>query len=356
MESLRPVLVSLALIGCGSRTELDAPIDAHDEACASTSAIDGIVVLASEVDAPSALVVDATSVYWATGRFGSHDGSVQRCGLCGCRDTPATLVSGLDWEDEGDDDPDYGTPSMAVDAHDVYFSGADKVSSCSVHGCNGHATVIASLQSPGGIAADGDHVYWTNYNVEPSSVMSWAVGAPQANAAVSVGGSWQFESIVVGGDSVYWTYFDGVMTCPKAGCSAPTKLAKGSPPVGGLATDGAFVYWANRFGDATTGATIARCPLGGCLGDSPEVLVSGLASDHFRAIASDGTSVYWTDATDGTIMSCLVTGCAQPTVLANDQAFPLAIAVDATSVYWTNGGTGDLSHRDGSVVKLRKSP
>ena len=59
------------------------------------------------------------------------------------------------------------------------------------------------------------------------------------------------------------------------------------------------------------------------------------------AVAVDGTNVYWTNNTGGTVMKCAVGGCSSATTLASGQSGPAGIAVDSTSVYWANetGGT-----------------
>ena len=46
------------------------------------------------------------------------------------------------------------------------------------------------------------------------------------------------------------------------------------------------------------------------------------------------------DQTNGEILSCALSGCPSPTVLAKGQASPSSVAVDDTSVYWADyGGT-----------------
>ena len=65
-------------------------------------------------------------------------------------------------------------------------------------------------------------------------------------------------------------------------------------------------------------------------------------------ITADATNVYWTSATQGTVMKCATGGCnQQPTLVASGQAGPAGIAVDATNIYWANG-------KGGTVVKLPK--
>jgi hypothetical protein len=62
-----------------------------------------------------------------------------------------------------------------------------------------------------------------------------------------------------------------------------------------------------------------------------------------NGLAVDGTSVYWTDLQNGSVLKCAVTGCSTPTKIACGLVTPVGIAVDATSVYWTDFFTGLVS-------------
>ena len=349
-----PLVVGwLALVACGARTPLDSPpltVTSNDEPCVNDAGA-SLVTLASNLDAPSAIALAGDGVYWLTGNNTSHDGTLQRCGRCGCRDAPATLATGLDWNDTPDA---YPMPALATDGANVYFDGADRVYACALSGCAGEPAIVASKQSVGGIAAADGLVYWTNFDVIPSTIASAPPSGAQPPATLlSLDGGYLFEDVRVHDGTMFFVSFEGVMTCPTSGCADATLFAKGSPATGGLALDDVNVYWANRYAASTGGAaTVESCPLAGCQG-APTVIATGLADDHFRAIATDGVNVYWTDFAEGTISKCPVTGCAgAPTLLASGQLGPEQIAVDETSVYWTTAGTPNFDHRDGTVMKL----
>ncbi len=348
-------MVFLGAVGCGARSELDIPpVDSRDQSCADSGAGTGLVALASQLDAPSALVVVGGAVYWLTGNNSSHAGTLQRCGACGCGNAPETLVTGLDWNyDNGNDPAVSAQPVIAADSQNAYFSGADHVYACSLQGCASQPAILASVQSPGGIAVASGQVYWTNFNVEPSSVMRTNVdGSHQPSTLLSLSGGWELEGIVVRDGTMYFTSFGSILTCPVTGCTSATTFATATPAVYGLAADAATLYWANRYAATFGGtATIESCPLAGC--GAPVVLADGLLDDDFRSIATDGVNIYWADTNTGTVSRCPVSGCnGTPTVLATGQAFADAIAVDATSVYWTTLGTPNFDKRDGAVMKL----
>jgi hypothetical protein len=80
---------------------------------------------------------------------------------------------------------------------------------------------------------------------------------------------------------------------------------------------------------------------------SPGWVTTGLAAPE--DIAVDGTRVYWTDTSGGTVNSIPLAG-GNVTTIATGQAKPLRIAVDDTQVYWSNNLGGAVMHapKDGS--------
>jgi hypothetical protein len=86
--------------------------------------------------------------------------------------------------------------------------------------------------------------------------------------------------------------------------------------------------------------------VGGCGGSPPtQVVTAGEALP--QGMATDGSYVYWTNYDpNGSVMKAPVGG-GTATTLAPAQNKPVFVAVDSTSVYWTNAG-------DGTVMKTGK--
>jgi hypothetical protein len=65
-----------------------------------------------------------------------------------------------------------------------------------------------------------------------------------------------------------------------------------------------------------------------------EILVASQLGSGPWGIASDATSIYWTDSGLGRVMKVALGG-GKPTTIASRQNSPMAIAVDDNNVYWT---------------------
>ncbi len=261
----------------------------------------------------------------------------------------------------------------------------------------GEVVIVAANagSTPWALALDSDNVYWTN-KAQPGSVMMCPVTGCPAGAVTIASNQGDPTSIVVRGDSVYWTASgDGtVMTKPIRGSDAgahvlaslrespgslavvsatqlfwtePTRVARcelsgnrcatdpltggneGSPT--GLVSDGTDLFW----GQNSQGGGIRTCPVSGCVPD-PVTLASTQNAPSYVAV--DATSVYWTNRVDdGSVMAAPKTGIGSgtATTLASGQPQPAGIYVDGAHVYWTTLGTQKNGFKDGTVMRADKS-
>jgi hypothetical protein len=153
---------------------------------------------------------------------------------------------------------------------------------------------------------------------------------------------------------------------PSGDFAHPSTLCTGQSQPGGVAVDGANVYWTTTGASAPTTGAVMKCAIGGCTA-GPTVMASGQeAGDYPDLVAVDGTTVYWVDSLGqrgvatvrtcptsglaiddeniywtstspaGGVVKCPKTGCnGPPTPLISTQYTSAGpIAVDATSIYW----------------------
>lgn len=134
--------------------------------------------------------------------------------------------------------------------------------------------------------------------------------------------------------------------CNAGKCSVPTILSSGQNGPGAIATDGTNLY----FADASGGSIVQVAASGG----TATTLATGQSSPG--GIAVDGANVYWTNkgtnavAADGGVGAYnqngsvvqVPVGGGTAVTLATNQDFPVGIAVMGAVVYWVNNGDGTV--------------
>ncbi len=95
------------------------------------------------------------------------------------------------------------------------------------------------------------------------------------------------------------------------------------------------------------------CLGGACTGSACQPVRLAFSQSSPWDLAVDGTSLYFTNAGNGTVMKCATSGCGSaPTTLAMSQISPERITFDATYVYWTDYGDGSPN---GAVRRVLKN-
>lgn len=270
------------------------------------------------------------------------------CGACGhdclgaaCTNgtcAPSLLVAGLP------------QPScVAVDALQVYWATRQCPSGTMCVG----AKSITSDAGPFAIApgaSDDFGIGWSDCALLPSGTI--VVGAPQQNGLVdefppgatvesrfAYGTRGVVALALTRSGGVAWTTTDGrVYACGSTCDDNPNAIAATQSAPAGIATDGTTVYWTN-LGDGT----IASSPF---FGDGGQVTTVASDAAAPSDIAVDDAGIYWVERGSGSVVE-LAAGGSTPVVLANGPPGADAIVLDAQHVYWTSiGGTGTVMRVD----------
>lgn len=283
-----------------------------------------LTVLVSGLQNAGAIAVDGSTVYWTdeSGCWNGHGsgnttGRVMRVSSGG--GTPVTLA----W---GQASPQW---SIAVDGASVFWTNFDSGGGQTMRLPKGGGTSVTLASSgtgnPWGISVDATSVYWAIRD------QNAVVSVPIGGGAVSTLAAMQPlpGSTAVDATFLYWTTFgtDGmggsgtVMKVPKSG-GTPVTLVSGQSP-GSVAVDATSVYWLS--------GGVQKVPLSG---GTPSTLATGGTDYGSGGIALDGAYVYWGNGQD--MMKVPKSGGASVT-LATGQPVVGGVAVDAKSVYWTTG-------------------
>ncbi len=185
---------------------------------------------------------------------------------------------------------------------------------------------LASLGArfPASLAVSGGKVYFTDGALWMVSTGGGGLTrlAPDASSGVAASAT-----------DVVWASSQGaLMSEPLSGIGAPVTLASGQGAPYSIAVSGTKAYFT-----APSYSGLLSVPLAG--GIAPVTL----STDANEApIATDGTNVYFTDATGDVLM--VPVGSVTITVLATGQ-YPVSFAVDSVNLYWTSGGDNVMQMR-----------
>jgi sugar lactone lactonase YvrE len=304
-----------------------------------------ITLTSTRGQAPSAVALDATNVYWTDPRL--YHGSIMKISKCGGSAT--TLATGREQ-----------STNIAVDGTSVYW--ADSYSAgltrpgllVKVPIEGGTPVTLASApraSAPCGLALDANSAYWvtvTNTDVDPppTTVMKVPLdgGMSTTLAAVAESGAYDLGdsvrcALAVDSTSVYWSTYRSILKVSLKG-GAVTTLASEQTVPNFLAIDAESVYWTTTGGPP--GAYLMKVPL---MGGTPTTLASQL--EYASGLALDSSSVYWAESVprsdDLSAAMKMPLGGGAPTTLVEEPNALNYIAVDGTSLYWSGTGLMKLT-------------
>jgi hypothetical protein len=303
---------------CGScGNTCTAGTSCKNSVCGTCSACAGtcygarcVETLASGLDFPADLVVDAANVYWTD----SVEKTVTSEPLAGGAQSVLVTAS--------------GAGNLTVDAQYVYYGTADSVEKVPIAG--GMRTVLAgALSTPGALAVDADYIYWSAPTQGSVFKAPLSGGTPVPIVTGRNNPAW----IAVDAGTLYWdegspngnvVNTDGaIMSIPLAG-GPLSALATGLNTPATMQLYAGYVYFI-LYRDV-----VQRVSLRGGV-----VETLGTNSGYNNGLAVDATGVYVVSALSGTLMHVPLAGGSIATLIEGLN-FPRSVAVDATYIYWAN--------------------
>ncbi len=295
---MRALLASFALLAsaCGARTGsiggASASNPSHEDAAADSGltpgeacrdgSTDGPFVLASPQQAPQALAVDDTSVYWADVNVAPRGGGIESPGrimkVSKCGGTPITLSS-----------IPYQPTSLVLSESSIYWtaeslSGSEFGAVMKLEKGGGNIVTLANNRfDPTGIALDATALYWIEDGDLSGNVMKVSLdGGPPVTLATSQ----DYPSgIAVDPANVYWDDDGAIMKVPKNGGTPGTLAVEGG---GYSAHNGLYIDATGAYRAATESGVVLKVGLDGGI---PTTLASGQVFPG--PLTADSSNVYW---------------------------------------------------------------
>lgn len=315
------------------------------------------VVLAADRFTSSDLVRAGAYVYVAelgTSSAKYVDGRITRVKVDGCKKSCATSKL-ADIE---------GAASLALDTNESTFyvaqwdGGTRGGSILTVPLAGGEPTVFKAAQSrPRTIAFDQTTVYWVNGGQSSfaGSVYRAFKDDAHGDAGMPVVPELNYPfDIVVRGNYMYFTVagegdFDGEVHRADLTGGNDTSLVPSQEQPRALAVDGTYVYWVS-FGNGTVHRVRST-------GGKDEEIITGC--NHPVSIAVDGERLYIVesgsdpDRVDGRVVTTDLGG-KNEIVLASNLLYPRGIRLDDKAVYFLERGTAEKGYRDGTLQRVAK--
>jgi hypothetical protein len=217
---------------------------------------------------------------------------------------------------------------------------------------DGGAVWSHPVPCPIAVSTFGDDISFTNSGLVGATAADWSItrcdaqghcgdvaGSDAAipNAVLAFG-------VFVSGFAVAATTKGQLLRwAPPGSLADATTIANGGAPVGGLATDGADVYWFDARG-------VQACSPANCAATGRTISTDPTA----KQITGDATGAYWTSAGSGLGDGKLFHAApgAEATVLEKGLSAPDAIALDEGFVYWTDQPPGNAV--SGAILRRPK--
>lgn len=280
--------------------------------CVNQSCQSGPVTLASGLDRPWNITIDANYVYWVENAIAGAARRVPKGG-----GTVETLATGLPEPTALLTDGSY---AYVLERNGGQNGRIDRIP---IAGGSPQTVVGGLSNAQNHIATDGTYLYFGDY--VNGGVIKRVAKLPGSTATILVQGNGMLNlntAIAVDAGYVYFhnDYNRVLRTTTNGG--AVSDLGPGSPA--GMVAYGSFLYFVSG-----AALNVARMP---SIGGSPTVLAT--LSHQPGGVATDGGLVFWVDFDSaGGVWSVPVSG-GQPKSYSSE-ANTLGVAADSTYVYWS---------------------
>jgi hypothetical protein len=201
-------------------------------------------------------------------------------------------------------------------------------------------TLVMGLDVPGAIAIDATYVYYAVIYAN----QIWRMNKDGSDLVEAANGDFVLgpTGVASDGTSFYFTNSSStspnVYACPAAGCAThDTVIATTLDPEGITVSNGTLFWTGNGTGNADGTVTSASATDG----SGSRTLFTATDDSSPDAIAVDGTNVYFTDNTNGSLRRVQADGTGLTDLtMGNEPSSSLKVAIGTASIFFTTGVAG----------------
>ncbi len=231
-------------------------------------------------------------------------------------------------------------PMAPKDLSSKFQPGENKVTLMLKDKCGGGESSSALWLTP------QSHVYWTNFNADPTSIGRASIDGTDVNQTFISGADQTTGQLAADASFLYWYNNDGhsIARANLDGTGVDLNFIGGASSAGlGVAVDANYIYWTR------TQQGVGRANLDGT--GVSETFISDPAAGG--AMAVDAAHIYWPrdDGLGNTgIARANLDGTGVNTSFMTNVAAVRALAVDAHHIYWDQGKKIGRASIDGTHV------
>jgi hypothetical protein len=235
---------------------------------------------------------------------------------------------------------------LAVAGSSLVWTADDGVYACTLPSCSdGHE--VASATAPGSlrsVAFDGQTAVWSDRGSGANTGKTLSCAITGCSPITLADNMVAPEGVAVYGTNAFWVDLgtgnqNGVVARSPKTSSQVAQIAAALNLPNAVAADDTYTYWT----ESVPNGHVYRCALAAGYCDNPEDVAPAAGGlGRPRDVRVGNGRVYWTNADDGTVMSCPLPGCgsAMPKVHVTGRQQIGWLAIGASCVFWAEDGGG----------------